>query len=359
MNQKNQRETIMNKTTISRRGLMRGAGGLMAAGALSHPFIARAQSRGRIVVGTWGGDYARLLNKNIEAPLLIPEGWEVIQDQAGDPERRSKMAAERRLPRGTTDVQGLSAVNMFQVFEQGLTQEIDYDRIPNGANVLPSMKYPFGGAHIYSGMVAVYNPAKMDAPTSYSDVFDGKWGERLGLIDIQYQYTLVAAALAAGGSTVDLAPGQKRLLEVRKAGARIYPTNEAFAQGLKTEEIDIGIMWKARTVQWQNAGINVKSIAPAEGAIAYVSGFSIPKNAPNTDGAYAYLNAMLAPSAQEAFAVDMGYNPTVTNATVPDDLNARIGFTPAERDSLVNMDYGYMMQNDVALKEWWDKEFKG
>ena len=31
----------------------------------------RAQAKGKIVVGTWGGDYARLLNKNIEQPILI------------------------------------------------------------------------------------------------------------------------------------------------------------------------------------------------------------------------------------------------------------------------------------------------
>ena len=70
---------------------------------------------------------------------------------------------------------------------------------------------------------------------------------------------------------------------------------------------------------------------PTEGALAYVSGFVIPKNAPNKDGSYAYLDAMLEKSAQEAFAVDMGYNPTVTNAVVAPDLNKRIGFTP-ERD---------------------------
>ncbi|MDT8343527.1 MAG: extracellular solute-binding protein [Thermohalobaculum sp.] len=349
----------MTSRPISRRRLMQGIGGLAAVSAISSPFVARAQAKGRVVVGTWGGDYARLLNKNIEQPFLIPAGWEVIQDQAGDPERRAKMAAERRLPRGTTDLQGLSAVNMYQVFEQGLTQEVDYSRLKNGANLLDSMKYPYGVGHIYSGMVAVYNPDKVEAPTSYSDVFDGKWGDRLGLIDIQYQYTLVAAALAAGGGTSDLAPGQQRLLDLRKAGARIYPTNEAFAQGLATGEIDIGIMWKARTVQWQNAGINVRSVAPSEGAIAYVSGFAIPKNAPNIEGAHAYLDAMLEAAAQENFAIDMGYNPTVTNATVAPDLNERIGFTPEERAGLVNMDYGYMMQNDVALKEWWDKEFKG
>jgi len=112
-------------------------------------------------------------------------------------------------------------------------------------------------------------------------------------------------------------------------------------------------------VQWQNSGIPVEAVTPTEGTLAYVSGFVIPKNAPNKDGAYAYMDAMLEKSAQEAFAVDMGYNPTVTNATVADDLNKRIGFTPDEIKKLVDMDYKYMAENDVALKEWWDKTLKG
>ena len=71
------------------------------------------------------------------------------------------------------------------------------------------------------------------------------------------------------------------------------------------------------------------------------------------------MNAMLEKSAQEAFAVDMGYNPTVTNATVAPDLQKRIGFTPEEQKRLVDLDYGYIAKNDAAMKEWWDKVFKG
>jgi putative spermidine/putrescine transport system substrate-binding protein len=112
-------------------------------------------------------------------------------------------------------------------------------------------------------------------------------------------------------------------------------------------------------VQWQNAGISVEAIVPGEGALAYVSGFVIPKNAPNKAGSYAYLDAMLEKSAQEAFAIDMGYNPTVSNAVVAADLNKRIGFSPQEVEALVDLDYAYMTANDVALKEWWDKELKG
>jgi putative spermidine/putrescine transport system substrate-binding protein len=341
----------------SRRDVLIGAAALATAASL--PRTASAQAKGRIVVGTWGGDYARLLNKNIEAPLLIKDGWDVVQDQAGDPERRSKMLAEQRLPRGSSDVQGLSALNMFQMNDAGVVLPIDYGKLKNAGNLLPAMKYPYGVGHIYSGKVGVYNPKIITtAPVSYKDVFDPRHGNKLGIIDIQYQYTMVCAALAAGGKVNDLEPGKKLLMECKKAGMRIYPTNEAFAQGLKSEEFGIGVMWKARVVQWQNAGIPVTSVAPSEGALAYISGFVVPKNAPNKDGAYAYLDAMLEKSAQEAFAVDMGYNPTVADATVAPDLNQRIGFTPDEVKKLVDLDYDYMNKNDVDFKEWWDKELK-
>jgi putative spermidine/putrescine transport system substrate-binding protein len=340
-----------------RRNVLIGAAAL--AGAASLPRIASAQAKGRIVVGTWGGDYARLLNKNIEVPILIKDGWEVVQDQAGDSERRSKMVAEQRLPRGTSDVQGLSALNMFQMDDVHAILPIDYGRLRNAGNLLPSMKYPYGVGHIYSGKVAVYNPKLITAaPVSYKDVFDPKHGNKLGIIDIQYQYTLACAALAAGGKVNDIESGKRLLLACKNAGMRIYPTNEAFAQGLKSEEFGVGVMWKARVVQWQNASIPVTAVAPTEGALAYISGFTIPKNAPNKEGAYAYLDAMLDKSAQEAFAIDMGYNPTVTNAVVAPDLNKRIGFTPDEIRKLVDLDYDYMNRSDVEFKEWWDKVLK-
>jgi len=343
--------------TVSRRTALKGLG----AGAVALPTFLNgaAHAEGRIVVGTWGGDYARLLAKNIEDPLLKPKGYEVAQDQAGDAPRRTKMVAEKRLPRGTSDIQGLSAANMYEMNEAGVLEQIDYSKMPNAKNILPAMKYPYGVGHIYSGKVVVYNPKMITpAPKNFKDAFDPKHGNKMGLIDIQYQYVMVAASLAAGGKVSDLEPGKAVLMEAKKAGCRVYPTNEAFAQALKTEEIGIGVMWKARAVQWQNAGISVESAAPSEGVPMYVSGFVIPKNAPNKEGGYAYMNAMLEKSAQENFAIDMGYNATVTGAVVAPELQKRIGFTPEEQSRLVDLDYGYLAKNDAAMKEWWDKVFK-
>ena len=345
---------------FSRRDTLKGVG--LGLSAFAMPAIVTRQANaegGRIVVGTWGGDYARLLTKNIEDPLLKPKGYDVAQDQAGDAPRRTKMVAEKRLPHGTTDIQGLSAANMHEMNEAGVVETIDYSKLSNAKNIIPQMKYPYGIGHIYSGKVVVYNPKLMAAaPKSFRDAFDPKHGNKIGIIDIQYQYVMVAAALAAGSKVNDIEPGKTVLMAAKKAGARVYPTNEAFAQALKTEEISIGVMWKARAVQWQNAGISVQSAAPSEGVPMYISGFVIPKNAPNKDGGYAYMNAMLDKSAQENFAIDMGYNPTVTDAVVAPDLQQRIGFTPEEQSRLVDLDYGYLAKNDAAMKEWWDKEFK-
>ncbi|WP_332685885.1 extracellular solute-binding protein [Bosea sp. (in: a-proteobacteria)] len=349
---------------IDRRDILKGLAAGTAAAALMPALggSALAQAGGKVVVGTWGGDYARLLTKNIEEPLLKPKGIEILQDQASDSPRRAKMVAERRLPRGTTDIQGLSSANMYEMNEAGVLEQLDYAKIPNAKNLMPSMKYPYGIGQIYSGKVVVYNPKLIDpAPTSFKDAFDPKHGNKIGIIDIQYLYVIMAASMAAtgGASMVDFEGAKKVLLEAKKAGARIYPTNEAFAQAMKTEEIGIGVMWKARAVQWQNAGIPVESAAPSEGIPLYISGFSIPKNAPNKENAYLYMNAMLEKSAQEAFAVDMGYNGTVTGLTIAPDLQKRIGFTPEEEKRLKDLDYGYLAKNDAAMKEWWDKVFKG
>lgn len=346
-------------TAFDRRELLKGAGAAALATAAGTPAL--AQSGGRVVVGTWGGDYARLLTKNIEDPILKPKGIEVVQDQAGDAPRRAKMVAEKRLPRGTVDIQGLSAANMFEMNEAGVLEQLDYSKIPNAKNLLPTMKYPYGIGHIYSGNVVIYNPKLISpAPKGFKDWLDPKWGSKIGFIDIQYQSIFIAASMAAtGGKDMnDIEKAKDILMAVKKAGARVYPTNEAFAAAMKNEEIGISAIWKARVVQWQNAGIPCEAVSPVEGIPAYVSGFVIQKNAPNKANAYAYMDAMLAKAPQEAFAADMGYNGTVTGLNVDPALQKRIGFTPEEEKTLKDLDYAFLAKNDSAMKEWWDKVFK-
>jgi putative spermidine/putrescine transport system substrate-binding protein len=83
----------------------------------------------------------------------------------------------------------------------------------------------------------------------------------------------------------------------------------------------------------------------------------VPKNAPNKDGAYAWLNASLEPQAQVAFAQKMGYAPTVSNAQLPPELAQKLTFSAEEQAKLKTPDYGYVAKENQNLVQWWDREF--
>ena len=282
--------------------------GVAAAGAQGrgrcrrHRRPGRARSRaarrrkGKIVVGTWGGDYARLLNKNIEQPILITKGWEVVQDQAGDPQRRSKMLAEKRLPRGTTDVQGLSATQHVpdarrRRDRRDRLRQAQERRQPAAVDEVSLRRRP----HLLGQGRRLQPEAHgRPRPKSYKDVFDPKHGNKLGIIDIQYQYTLVAAALAAGGKVERPRARQEAAARVQEGGRAHLPDQ----RGVRAGPQDRGVRRRhhvegARGAVAERRHQRARPIAPTEGALAYVSGFVIPKNAPNKDGSYAYLDAML------------------------------------------------------------------
>ena len=348
-------------TRISRRGVLKGASAVAVSSALGS-FPALAQADKKIVLSTWGGDYAKLLTKHVSNPVMTPRGWSVVNDEAQVVQRKAKTLAEKRMTKGTSDVQALTATDIAEMTESGTLEPLDLSQIKNAPNIIKTFSIadsPLFSPHIYSGKVVLYNPKLIaNVPTGMDSLWDPRNQGKVGIVDIQHVYTVMAAALVGGGKTGDFDKAKKMLLDLKKLKPRIYPSNEALAQALQTEEVGLCIMWKARAVQWQNAGINIKTIAPKEGLISYVSGFAIPKNAPNKAGAYAFLDGALEPSVQEGFAADMGYNPVVRNAKVPADLKARIGFTPEEERLLVNPDLDFLAKRMADLKDFWDKEFK-
>ncbi len=341
---------------ISRRTFGIGAGALAAGGLVRPAFAAPS---GSVVVGTWGGDYQNLQQQNIADPIMKPMGVEVVYDPANDTVRKTKLMAERRLPRGSLDVVALTASGSYEMFQNGATEELDEARLPNLKHVQQALRTKYSAPHIYTGRVILYNPKLIKTkPTSYADLWSPENAGKVGVIDIQYQTTIESAAMIAGGSMTNYEPGKEKLLELKKMGVKVYPTNEAMAQALKTEEVGICIMWQARGLMWQRAGIPIEIVLPKEGVVLYISDMSVPKNARNKEAAYAYINAMLEPPPQTAFAEQMGMAPTVDNAGLPAALATKVLFPPEVQKALIVQDQAYLAKNDPQLQEWWNKVFK-
>lgn len=341
----------------SRRQLL-GLGA--AAAALPFmPYVAQAQASGRIVVSTWGGDYANLLASNIDRPLLAPKAIEVTQDVGTEPARIAKLIAQRRLPRGNVDIICAQAPASYDLNEAGLLEPLDESKVPNMRHLLPELRTTYALPHIFSPQIFIYNTERVQQPpTTFAELAADRFKGKVGILDNSFIYVVMAAALAKTGDAMNVQAVKPDLEKLIRDGNKTYTVTDAFAPALRSGEIDVGPVWQARTIFWQKAGVPVQSSFPKEGSVVYVSSMSVPKNAPNKAAAFAYLNAMLEPVAQRAFADSMGYLPTSTQATLEGEVAQRLAL-PDPRPKLVAPDYAKLAAVRDDLNDWWRRLLDG
>lgn len=349
----------MSKNRFSqRRDFLKSASILTLAPAIPMiPGLARA-SDSQIVVGTWGGDYQRLLQEYI-APIVAKDSISVVYDVGNATARTTKLKAERNARRASMDVAMLGDLDMYDASTAGVLEPTTEAAIPNLANVIDSFKTPYSIPHIFSAMVLVYNTEHFPtAPQSFNELLDPKYKGRVGFSDILYNFNTLFAGLAEGGKGNSFEPGWKFLLKLKENQPRVYPSNEAVAAAFKSGEIWVAPMWKARALQWRDAGLPLAFAIPQEGAIPVTFESAIPSNSRNKDNAFKYLNALLDPSGQVHFAQAMGYAPTIRNANLPPELQARVGFTEAELARIYPYDLKALASQRAASLDFWNKEFK-
>lgn len=340
---------------LSRRGALAGAAGLTVTSLVA----ASAAAADHCVVGTWGGDYANLLRQNIDDPIMKPQGVTVEQAVADEAPRVAQLYAKRMLPRGTLDIACMGSFNGYRTAMSGLIETLDEAKVPNLKNVIPGLRTgAFMPAqfvpHIYSAQVFLYNTQTVKSPPrTWAELLDPRWKGKVGVQSAAGVWVIMGAAQAAGGNPNAFDKAKDYLLKLNANGLRLYPETDDFAPAFKSGEIDIGIIWQARGVMWKNAGVPVKGQFPDEGAMAYISGMVMPRNAPDKAVAHKYMNALLEPSAQQGFAAHMGYLPTVANAhltgQVADDLAI------PEGAKLVQPDYPVIAKATADLNDWWLK----
>jgi putative spermidine/putrescine transport system substrate-binding protein len=342
---------------ISRRHFLSASVGAAAALAPDVP-VARADAS-QVIVGTWGGDYGQLLGDIVDKPLLASKGIEVLQDVASGDPRRAKLLVERQSRRGSMDVACLSDSDAYIVAATHAFEPIDGTKISRLDKVFPELRTETAVPHIYSAQVIVYNVNRIKVPPrSYADLWDPKWRGRIGLSDILYLSNTHAAAIAGGGNVSNYDPAEKKLMELRSQDVKIYPSNEALAAGLKSEEVWLTVIWLARGFMWKKAGIPLSHVVPMEGTMPIVFEASVPRNARNKKGGFTYLEAMLDPKAQAAFADQMGYVPTVSDAVLPEDLARQVSLSVEDRAKLRKPDYKYQMERSQRTLDFWNKAFK-
>lgn len=338
--------------------LMAGAGATLVSNLMTN--TAYAQS-GDLVVSNWGGSWNDYMVKSFEKQAFEGSGVNLVKDLAPVSERKTRLLAERRLPRSSVDLTWLSDSDAFEMQEQGVLAELDYSQIPNAANIIPQLRSSHFVPAIYGGVVILYNPNTIKtAPTSFEDLWNPKYKGRVGLYDQIYFNYIYAAALVAGGSMSNVEPAFKKLLEMKETmQPRLYPSHSALAAGFENGEIDISANYSARALLWKSNGLPIEMAYPKEGAIGISFGVGVPKKASNPEAAYAYIDAMLSPDGMANVARKTHYSVATTDAALSPDEKKLLEFTEEQKQSLHFVDYAYASKNNAAWLEWWNKEFKG
>lgn len=345
---------VLDKTILDRRQWLAGALGTLALPSLAGG--AQAQS-GQLVVSNWGGDWNDRTNRLMEKPLVEAKGIRIIHDLGLEPERKSKLLAERKLPRATVDIAHLNDSDAFEMNGHEVIEQLDFSKIPNGKDIVPALKKPYFIPWLYSGVVIIYNKDKIkEPPKAYKDLWDPAFAGRVGLTNQLYFNYMMIGSLIEAGNLTSVEKGRGRLAELRaKSNPRIYATHQQMQAALASGEVDVVLNYKARGLQWAKDGLPLGIVYPQEGAVSITFGAVMPRKAPNKEAAYTYLNAMLDPKAMADLAAASFYAPANGAAQLDADLKSRIDFSEAERAKLKFPDYAYVAKNTAEWLEWWNK----
>lgn len=342
---------------LNRRSFLAATTAASASSLL--PGAAFAQSND-MVVGTWGGTFGDLLKVNVDEAIMEPEGYNVLQEISGPVPRRTKLISERMQRRGSMDAALLADFDMHAAAKIGALDELDTGSVENYDNILPFLKKKYSVPLIYSAHAIVYRKDLIPTPpVSIAELWNPKYKGKIGLSDFLYTSNMAYSTIYNGGSLSDFDGAEKGVAEWRDLDVQLLPSTEAVGNALASGDIWMTIISAARGYSWSKNGIDLGWVIPEEGAFPAVYEAGVPANARNTDGGMAYMNALLQPAAQKAFAEKMGYLPTVSNGEISPELEALIGFSEAEQNRLWQPDLDFIMENQADLLDTWNRVLKG
>jgi len=312
---------------------------------------------GRVVVGSFGGDYDTFLKSFVDPVFrdALPE-TEILYSSGDTATLKTKLLAEVSSDKGTFDVVQLSDKDLPAMKEAGALLKLDPTKIDNWENIQESLVDDYCVPHIHSAIGITYNPKQIDEEiTRWDQFFDEDVASQAGQWERWSDYVFYGAAVDAadGDPGTDLSAGYDVAVDAAKM-MRPYGTSTQIKAGLISGEIAALINTRANAAQWSaESGQEFKSVVPEEGTREYVSSSCIPANSQNIDAAYEYLNAQLDPSAQQGFAESMFYAPTVTNVELDAALEAAIALTGDEAERIYTPDMAAITEAMPEMGRLW------
>jgi spermidine/putrescine-binding protein len=174
--------------------------------------------------------------------------------------------------------------------EEGMLEELDHNNIPNLANLTPTFQeVPYDPGNVYCapydwGTTGLgYNSAEMDAPTSWSILFEPDpeapvFGRTTMLDDTRESFAAALVYLGYNVNTTDEAQLEeaKQLLITAKSALAGYDS-DTYEDLLASGENLLAHGWNGDFLVAQEENEDVSFVVPDEGGVIWVDNICIPK----------------------------------------------------------------------------------
>jgi putrescine transport system substrate-binding protein len=339
-----------------------------------------AQDNKTVHIYNWSDYIADDTVKQFEAAT----GYEVVYDVYD-----SNEVLEAKLLAGNSGYDVVVPTSSFlqRQVKAGVYQELDKSKLPNLKNMDPALMqaaaaYDPDNAHsvIYMwGTTGIgYNEEKVkerlgdDAPTdSWALVFDPQYAEKLadcGVTMLDSQTDMLQSALAYLG----LDPKSTSADDMEKAAEAIqkvrpyirYFHSSQYISDLANGEVCVSVGFSgdvfiaADRAEQANNGVTISYTVPKEGAQQWFDLMAIPADAPNPDGALAWINFIMEPQVTADITNYVWYANanTASMPFVDDDIkNDPAIFPPAEVLAKLFPAVVYDAKLDRVMTRLWTK----
>ena len=354
----------MTHLPLSRRTLLRSS----AAAAMTSALFTRmghAQTVTKLTFLTYGGIYGDNQKAAMVDSFVAASG--ITVDMVSGRDAVPTLVGDTTQSVPAHDIIAFSDLEIRSAIGQGgLLAELDPAIVTNIADLpAEALLSPYAVNVEFDPWGLMYRTDKMDAPTSWKDLFEPKIDPaRVGFQRPEPGsatfYNLIAAAVAAGGGMNDVeALGIPLIKALRDKGAQFVDFGASMAQ-IQNDGMDLVPMYNNEAYFMQDQGLPVDFVFPVEGVFPIGVWLAMPANLPEDRklAAQAFINHMTSPDPQVAMAKLMYTGPTNAKAVVDDALRKKV-LIGADIAKAYPIDWEVFVANQSAWLDLWNREIAG
>jgi putative spermidine/putrescine transport system substrate-binding protein len=348
---------------LTRRGVLGGLAGIVAAGVAPHAWVRRGHAAGRLVIRTIGGAYEEAVVKTILEPFTKATGVEMVKV----PATLGKLLAMFESGNIELDIVDAGELGMLSLSQKGALEKIDYRgwKLTNPDDIDRDVRRDDMVADLYFSTVLGYNTQTFPTgkhPRSWAEFWDLKKfpGPRM-LADIASGAVDLEFALLADGVPkdklypLDVDRAFRSLDRVRPAIRKFWDTGALSAQMLADREVVLGSIWNGRlqavadkgaplAIEWNEAALQVQF-------------WGIMKGTKNLADAQRFIDFACQPQIQASFAQAIPYGPPNRQAFkhIPPAVAARLPSSPEYKAKAFLHSGKWWADNRSKIAERWSQ----